>query len=199
MTTLQRDISLRIPHGVLHGHLWLPEFASTLILLPRTGHHPAHIAVQSCLHAQYCAVLDMELLSSREVQFADNIENVYLLAERLLDILDTIRNDADMENLALGIFAADQIAPAALRAAAQRDRNVGAIVTLGGILDRAGREYLEALAAPLLTLIDLDDTVTAEANRRASALIHAKHELRLIEAHEVAEAASAWFKRWLTD
>lgn len=197
MTPIQRDISLRTPHGPLIGHLVCPEYAWALILMPQTGTHPAHVAVHAGLEAHNVALLQIELLTSHEARFPDKSENTPLLAERLTTVLDFVRNDGDTENLPLGIFAADQLAPVAVRAAARRDQVVGALVTAGGFIDRAGREYLRALAAPLQVLLQAEDTVTVTSTRHAFLDLRAPHELHLIEAHEVATESVVWFKRWL--
>jgi hypothetical protein len=60
------------------------------------------------------------------------------------------------------------VAPAAIRAAAQRDTQVRAVACHGGLIDRAGAQALELLIAPLLMLIDADDDTAFAAYRRAA-------------------------------
>lgn len=198
MSDIRRNLALRSPRGSLLGQLCLPEYAQTLILMPQTGPHPTHAAIHAELAARNMAVLTIELLTTREAAFPGYLENPSLLAERLTFVLDFVCNDGDTGKLTLGLFAADHAAPAALRCAARRDQTVRALVTLDGFIDRAGKQYLEALAAPLLVLSNPDDTPSATATRRAFEHLHAPHELRLIEPHEAATETVAWFKRWLT-
>ncbi|MBS1196462.1 MAG: hypothetical protein H6R18_247 [Proteobacteria bacterium] len=197
MTALHRNIFSRTSHGALLGQLTRPEYASALVLLPRTGISLAHVDLCAGLVARNIATLSIELLTIREAQFPDATHNTALLTERLTDTLDFIRHDGDMQELALGLYAVDHITPAAIRATAQRDRDVLALVTENGFISNAGREYLEALATPLLVLIDVEDIAAANAARRAFDLVQAAHELRLINPHEAASEAAAWFERWL--
>ncbi len=200
MTIIRRDLSLRLPQqprGVLLGRLFRPEEARTLILIPQTGTSLTHVAVHAGLQARNYALLQLELLTPRESLFADTAQNVALLAERLAFVLDFAQNDGDTEGLAIGLFSPPLVTPAAIRAAARRDQEVGAVVAAGGFIDRAGREYLDAFSAPLLVLLAVDDTGTAAATRRAFELLHGPHELRLAEPHEVVTETITWFERWL--
>ena len=64
-------------------------------------------------------------------------------------ITDLIRRDGDMENLPCAIQVSDELVPAAIRVAAQRDRQILAVAACDGLIDKAGVQALELLAAPL--------------------------------------------------
>lgn len=194
---MNRHLSLYTPHGSLHGQLERPEAPHGLIILARSHHQPVDAAITANLAACGYAILAMELLTAHELQFVDATQNVPRLAQRLIEILDLARRDGDMQDLPLGIFASGDIAPAAIRAAAQRDALVKAVVCHGGLIDRAGVQALELLAAPLLMLVDADDDSTLAAYRRATAHLHAIHEMQTTAPGESPEStAIIWFSRF---
>lgn len=171
-----RHIALHVPHGSLHGRLSLPEQPRGLILIARAHHLPEDELTSSELERYGYATLFMDLLTAQELQFIDATQNVPRLTQRLLDILDLIRNDGDTQDLPLGIYANGDTAPAAIRCAAQRDIQVKAMACHGGLIDRAGVQSLELMIAPLLMIFDPDDKVTPAAFERASRHLGGKHQ-----------------------
>jgi len=191
---MNRYITLQTPHGSLHGHLELPENPRGLILVARAHHAAGDAVISSCFGGFGFATLTMELLTAHEVQFADATQNVPRLTQRLLDILDITRNDGDMEALPLAIFTSGDVAPAAIRAAAQRDTLVKAVACHGGLIDRAGAQALELMVAPLLMLFDADDFVGKMAYQRATAHLGCVHAMQLVEiGADPANPAAIWF------
>ncbi len=190
---MNRHITLHSPHGTLRGYLERPDLPSGLILVARAHLGPADTALASELSTQGVAVLIMELLTATEIQFADAMQNVPRLTQRLIDILDLIRNDGDMEQLPLGIYVSGDLAPAAIRAAAQRDCQISAVACHGGLIDRAGGQALDLLLAPLLILLDTDDALGLTASHRAASHLHNDHQIRLLQPGEgPLSQASAW-------
>lgn len=195
---MNRHITLQTPHGSLHGQLERPDFPRGLILLARSHHVPLDAVTTTRLAAQGYAVFVMELLSAHELQFADATQNVPRLALRLIDILDMIRNDGDMQDLPLGIIASGDIAPAAIRAAAQRDAQVKAVVCHGGLIDRSGVQALDLLVAPLLVLFDTDDTIGETSYQRAASHLRCVHQRQVLEIGEdPVLPVAAWFSKHL--
>lgn len=195
---MNRKISIHAPHGSLYGWLERPENPHGLIVLAHAHHVPVDSAIAAYFMARDYAVLTLDLLTAQELQFADAAQNVPRLTQRLIDILDFARNDGDMADLPLGLFATGETAPAAIRAAAQRDRQVVALVCHGGIIDHAGRQALELLAAPLLMLFDTDDEVGPAVFQRARGHLHvpcATEQLRPLA--DPSPAMAAWFARYL--
>lgn len=196
--TIQRSLVIETTHGHLHGHLTRPEYARSMILIARGGdpHGPqAHLASSLLEHRH--AVLELDFLTSQEMHYPDMAHNVHLLAPRFLKALEFLGRDGDSEGLPIGIFAAGGMAAAALRAAAQRDADVRALVLYQGMIDHAGREYLEVLQAPTLVLIANDDEVLSAATQRALLHIHSAHELRYADPQTLAAAATEWFERYV--
>lgn len=191
---MSRFITLHTPHGSLHGQLNLPDNPCGLIVIAR-AHHAAEDAAISSTFADFgCATLTMELLTAQEVQFPDATQNVPRLTQRLIDILDMTRKDGDMEQLPLAIFTSGDVAPAAIRAAAQRDALVRAVACHGGLIDRAGAQALDLLVAPLLLLLETDDLVGKMAYQRATSHLGGVHAMQLLEIGEdPAALAATWF------
>lgn len=191
---MKRNLSIQTPHGTLHGHLELPEDARRLILLVRAHHAPVDAVVSASYSTHRSATLTMELLSSQEAQFADATQNVSRLTQRLLDLMDMIRHDGDIHDLPLSIFASGDSCPAAIRAAARRDMQVKMLACHGGLIDRAGRQALNLLAAPLLMIFDSDDQIGKTAFERAAHHLGCQAETHtLATGEDPAIAAAAWF------
>jgi dienelactone hydrolase len=193
-----RHIALHTPHGSLHGQLDRPENPRGLILIARAHRVPDDDPMIANLAAEGYAILAMDLLTAHELQFADATQNVPRLAQRLLDILDLIRNDGDMQELPLGIYANGDASPAAIRCAAQRDIQVKALACHGGLIDRAGLQSLELLVAPLLVIFEHDDALSPAAYQRAIAYLGGAHQKLLLgQGDHPLAGVTAWFARHL--
>lgn len=191
---MKRNLTLQTPHGALHGQLDLPESPPGLILLARAHHAAVDTVLAAHLAARGYAILAMELLSAQEIHFADATQNVPRLALRLIDILELVRNDGDMQELPLALFANGDLTPAAIRAAAQRDAQVRALACHGGLIDRAGIQALDLLAAPLQMLFDADDEISRTAYLRATPHLHGIHEMHVLSPGEdPVGRVAAWF------
>lgn len=193
-----RDLNLHSEHGILPGQLELPATPRGLILVARAQHAPADDFLRSTLAEQRFAVLTMALLSSRELQFADAIHNIPRLTQRLLDTLTLIQQDGDTAELPLMLLTSGDLTPAALRAAAQRDTQVRALACHGGLIDQAGLQYLQLLAAPLLMLFDSDDDSGPIAWQRARRHLASPAEMRaLAPGEDQLPILADWFSRHL--
>lgn len=193
-----RHIALHAPHGSLHGQLDLPENPKGLVLIARSHRVPEDDATIAGLAARGFALLAMDLLTAHELQFADATQNVPRLTQRLLDVLDLIRNDGDMQDLPLGIYANGDTTPAAIRCAAQRDIQIRVLACHGGLIDRAGLQALELLVAPFLMVVDDDDLLASAAYQRAASHLGCPHQLQTLAAgeHPLSEVTD-WFARHL--
>ncbi|MGE5471805.1 MAG: hypothetical protein ACM3X0_13475 [Bacteroidota bacterium] len=187
-----------MPHGSLHGLLERPDLPRGLILLVRAHHAPADTIITTHLVSCGYAVFGVELLTSQEAHFADATQNVPRLSQRLIDILDLIRHDGDMQDLPLAVFANGDTAPAAIRAAAQRDTQIKALACHGGLVDRAGLQALNLLVAPLLMIFDADDAIGQAAFQRAASHLGCRHQTHVLELGEdPVMPATGWFVRQL--
>jgi len=190
---MNRQLSLPTPHGPLRGALDRPERPRALLLIPRVHHSMQHNLIAASLAAAGYAILSMELLTAQEIHFADAAQNVAKLAQRLLDTLDLIQLDGDTQDLPLAIFAVGDLAPAAVRVAARRDLQVHTLICHGGLIDRAGREALKLLKAPLLMLFDAGGGSERSAFQRARPLLGAPCAERILTPGEdAAPHIGAW-------
>ena len=199
---MHRSLSIHTPHGPLHGQLDLPDHPRDLVLglvlLARSHHAAVDAVIAANFTAHGYATFTMELLSSQEAQFADATQNVPRLTQRLLEVLDLIRQDGDMQDLPLAIYATGDTSPAALRAAAQRDTQVKVLACHGGLIDRAGRQALNLLTAPLVGIFDVDDTIGKVAFQRAASHLKCTQEMHSLDiGQDPVSAAAIWFSEHL--
>jgi pimeloyl-ACP methyl ester carboxylesterase len=121
--------------------------------------------------------------------------------------LDWLPSDASLTGLPGGSFGASTGAAAALIAAAERPRQVAAVVSRGGRPDLAG-EALTRVRAPTLLIVGERDTEVLELNRRAQALLAGESQLAIVPGashlfeepgalEQVAALARDWFLRQL--
>lgn len=193
---MNRHLNIQTSHGTLLGHLALPDYPRGLVLLARTQPLAVDDPLASSLFNRGHGVLGMELISERERHFVDITLDVSRLARRMTDMLDLIRRDADIQHLPLAIHATGDVTPAAIRVAALRDTQVSAVAAHGGLVDRAGLQALEMLAAPLLMLVNQDDQGALTSWQRAQSHFTCLTEMHSLPAGEdQGERVSAWFAR----
>ncbi len=201
--------SLRSEHGLLHGQLELRPAAAGLVVVARASEtlDTPDALLASHFHRYGLSTLSVDLLSHREERYADVRHDVPRLTRRLLGFLDLLRERIDQGEIgvqAIGLHASHDASPAAVRAAALRDRAIAALVCRGGLIDLAGTLYLHTLASPLLILAEDDDATHTASNRRALREVSCARELRLIPAigndytaspglMRAAEDAAGWF------
>jgi putative phosphoribosyl transferase len=133
--------------------------------------------------------------------------DIRLLAERLAGATDWLLQNPDTQNSRIGYFGASTGAGAALVAAAQRPREVGAIVSRGGRPDLAG-DALRLVQAPTLLIVGGNDVPVIGMNREAFAQMPAEKRLEIVPGathlfeergalEEVARLAADWFAHHL--
>lgn len=212
--------ALRLPLGTaaLDCDLGIPDSACGLVIFAHgsgsSRHSPRNRFVAEALHEQHIATLLLDLLTLEEEhldqQTAHIRFNIELLAERLVRATDWVLNEPRTHNLRLGYFGASTGAGAAMLAAAQRPRQIAAVVSRGGRPDLA-LEVLGQVQAPTLLLVGGRDYPVIELNREALDRLTAAEERRLVivpgathlfqepgTLEEVARLAGDWFGRWFT-
>lgn len=191
-------ISIHTEHGSLHGLIALPQDARGLVVLAYAGASPdaRDSAIVGTLRQSGMATLVIDLLTHQEEHFTDMHNNVPLLAKRLLDCLTLIRRqmqNGELPTLPIGLCGTNTTSPVAIRVAALRDHDIGAIVCLGGLIDLAGMLYLRTLESPLLVLVGEADSTLIASNRRALNEVACTKALELIpETEAVADPTSAF-------
>ncbi|MFZ2855357.1 MAG: hypothetical protein WAZ34_14775 [Rhodocyclaceae bacterium] len=205
-------ISIHTARGPLHGQLAVPDGAGGLIILAHAGFSPESQdnALAAALRHAGFATLTLDLLPPEEARFADAHNNVPLLTQRLLDgiaLIKRLMQDKTLPSLPLGLCAAGDTSPVIVRASAQRDRDIAAIVCRGGLIDLAGGLYLRLLTSPLLVLIGEHEHRLLVSSQRALREVACNKALEIIPdsgsdfASETAFAAVAsstvrWFETY---
>ena len=126
-----------------------------------------------------------------------------LLAGRLLEVTDWLQREPSTRKLSLGYFGASTGAAAALVAAAERPKAVGAVVSRGGRPDLAG-PALPHVQAPSLLIVGGADYHVIELNRAALARLECEKNLVIVPGathlfeepgtlEEVSKLALNWF------
>lgn len=195
----------------LAGTLHLPATASVLVVFAHgsgsSRFSPRNRAVASALNAQGFATLLFDLLTPEEENDRAKVFDIPLLAERLIDVVHWVDTQPELARLPLGLFGASTGAAAALLAAAQLPRRVGAVVSRGGRPDLADGA-LEFVSAPTLLIVGgLDDGVI-ELNEQALARLRAPKAITIVPGAShlfpepgtldvVIEHAARWFNTHL--
>jgi pimeloyl-ACP methyl ester carboxylesterase len=128
-----------------------------------------------------------------------------MLADRLVAIVDTLKCRDLTASLPIGLFGASTGGGAALAAAAERPKDVAAVVSRGGRPDLAGAALSRVIAPTLLIVGGLDRDVL-QMNRDAMARMPGEVVLEIVPGathlfeepgtlERVAAAAAGWFGR----
>jgi len=137
-----------------------------------SGHSPGNRYVADVLNEGALATLLIGLLTADEqeldLQTSQLRFDVPFLANRLVAITRSLRNQPQMAGLKVGYFGASTGAAAALMAAAELPGLIAAVVSRGGRPDLAGGA-LERVDAPTLAIVGANDRVVLELNRKALA------------------------------
>jgi putative phosphoribosyl transferase len=166
-------------------------------------HSPRNQFVASVLREHGLGTLLFDLLTPAEEADRANVFDIGLLAERLIRATAWLREQPQTRLSPIGWFGASTGAGAALRAAAEPEADVAAIVSRGGRPDLAG-PFLDAVRAPTLLLVGGRDPEVLDLNRQAQARLRCRNELVVVPGAThlfdesgtlaaVAEQASDWF------
>ncbi|HTM15180.1 MAG TPA: dienelactone hydrolase family protein [Bryobacteraceae bacterium] len=150
-----------------------------------------------------------ELEEAADLRTAELRFDIPLLGQRLTAVTDWVYRQTHLNELKLGYFGASTGAAAALVAAAERPRLVGAVVSRGGRPDLAGAA-LRQVVAPTLFIVGGEDPVVLGLNYSAIEKLPAgtEHKLEIIDGathlfeepgtlDQVATLARDWFQKYL--
>jgi dienelactone hydrolase len=214
----ERDVAFSVGETRLVGTLTAPVDPRAVVVFAHGSgsgrFSPRNRAVASVLSEAGLVTLLMDLLTSEEeeedMRTAKLRFDVGLLGERVIGAIDWLSQDAafddapaDLEDLSVGCFGASTGAAAALIAAAERPRRVGAVVSRGGRPDLAGDE-LSRVSAPTLLIVGGNDPQVLQLNRQAQALLAGESRLEIVPGaghlfeepgalEQVAAGAREWF------
>lgn len=210
----RRPVTLSSGELRLSAELALPPDADGLVLFAHAaeGGWPLarHRSVARELNAARVGTLLFDLLTPEEQQLEQHTLHlrcdVDLLANRLLEVIDHVALRFKTRTGKLGLIGTSTGGAAALVAAAQRPRQVTAVVSRNGRPDLAG-DWLDHVQSPTLLLVSAADTRLMELNRAAHTRLIAQKALKSLPggiqleepgAAELATRLSAeWFKAHL--
>ncbi|MFJ8200376.1 phosphoribosyltransferase family protein [Streptomyces sp. NPDC096152] len=193
----------------VRGRLTVPAGATGVVVFAHgsgsSRHSPRNRFVASGLNRAGLGTLLFDLLTEAEERDRANVFDIDLLAERLVGATAWLREEPDVEGLAVGYFGASTGAAAALWAAAEPDARPAAVVSRGGRPDLAGPR-LSAVTAPTLLIVGSADLTVLELNRQAQALLRCENRLavvpgatHLFEEPGTLEAVTELARDWFTD
>lgn len=198
------------PHG-LEGFLGIEGEPSGIVVFahgsgsgrfsPRNNH------VAEGLRKAGLATLLLDLLLQEEEDNRAKVFDIPLLASRLLEASEWVKQHRAVSHLPIGYFGASTGAGAALVAAADPGANIAAVVSRGGRPDLAGAA-LGHVRAPTLLIVGGLDTQVIELNREAFAQLHAPKDMVIVPGathlfeepgtlDRVTMLAADWFTRHL--
>ncbi|MEU1403859.1 phosphoribosyltransferase family protein [Streptomyces sp. NPDC005728] len=205
------DREVEVAAGVvrLSGRLTLPAGATGVVVFAHgsgsSRHSPRNRFVAEGLNRAGLGTLLFDLLTEAEERDRNNVFDIALLAERLVDATGWLREEPDVEGLAIGYFGASTGAGAALWAAAEPSARPAAVVSRGGRPDLAGPR-LPAVTAPTLLIVGGADPQVLGLNREAQARLRCESRLdvvpgatHLFEEPGTLEQVTELARDWLTD
>lgn len=194
-----REVAVITRDATLMGRLDVPVGAIGLVLFAHgsgsSRHSPRNRYVAQVLNDAKIATLLFDLLTSEEAE-RDNIDrslrfDIELLASRVIEAIDWCSEQAELDELPIGLFGASTGAAAALVAAAARPRHVEAVVSRGGRPDLANAA-LHLVCAPTLLIVGGRDTEVLALNHSARERMKGPVSISIIEgATHLFEQAGA--------
>jgi len=202
---------ITVPPLGLGGTLHIPPGAHAVVVFAHGSGSsrlsPRNRAVADALNAQGFATLLFDLLTEDEEADRANVFDIPLLASRLIDAIRWLDRDPFARGIPVGLFGASTGAAAALVAAANCGKRVGAVVSRGGRPDLAGAA-LTQIHTPTLLIVGGADYGVIELNERALAQLSGPKALEIVPGashlfpepgalEAVIEYAARWFARYL--
>jgi putative phosphoribosyl transferase len=185
--SMKTDVKIPAGQAVLDGSFIAPAGARAIVLFVHgsgsSRHSPRNQFVARALNRAGLATLLFDLLTAEEeavdVHTAEYRFDVNLLASRLLEVTKWTLEQKATCNLGIGYFGSSTGAGAALVAAAERPRDIAAVVSRGGSPDLAGNALTE-VRAPTLLIVGGSDPIVIELNEQARQLMRCEVKLEII-------------------
>jgi dienelactone hydrolase len=211
-TQSEREVTIPVDGANLEGELVVPEGAVGVVAFAHgsgsSRHSPRNQFVAEVLRAHGVGTLLFDLLTAEEDCEYETRFDIDLLTERLLAATEWLGGREATARVPLGYFGSSTGAAAALRAAAHRGDDIGAVVSRGGRVDLAADAAPSVTAATLFVVGGADAQVLAW-NEDVRALLTCENDLAVIdgaghlfegpgELDEVAGLAAEWFETHLS-
>jgi predicted phosphoribosyltransferase/dienelactone hydrolase len=205
--TSESEVSIAVPGAVLGGTLRWPARAAGLVVFAHgsgsSRRSPRNVAVAQYLAGAGLGSLLFDLLTDEEARDRTHVFDIPLLAGRLRAATVAARSWPRTAGSPIGYFGASTGAAAALWAAADLGRDIGAVVSRGGRPDMAERK-LPFVKSPTLLIVGGQDRVVLDLNRDAARRLRCEHHLEVVPGAShlfeepgaltaVARLAGQWF------
>jgi len=203
--------NIRFPTGSasLEGELAVPLNADGLVIFAHASSRRSlrNRELARLLRKSGLGTLLLELLTpdecAEESQSAHLSFNMGLLTQRLGCAAHWVADEDEARNLRLGFFGSDAGAGAALVAAADLGKSIGAVVSRGGRPDLAGNA-LRRVKSPTLLIVGEQDEPALEVNEEAYDMLAGEKTLTVVRGathhfeergtlEETARLATDWF------
>jgi putative phosphoribosyl transferase len=209
---MERPVEIPAGRRRLSGILHVPPGAEGVVAFAHGSgsgrFSPRNQFVARVLQEAGLATLLLDLLEEEEAEDWKKVFDIELLAARLHDTAQWLRQYPETKALRLGYFGASTGAAAALMATARMPNVIRAVVSRGGRPDLA-RDYLCGVVAPTLLIVGGDDEPVIQLNEEALRLLSCPKQLVIIPGathlfeepgalEEVSRLAKDWFVRYLT-
>ena len=211
------DSGVRIPCGAvtLDGELEIPPDAGGVVVFAHgsgsSRHSPRNQFVARVIRESGNGTLLFDLLTSDE-EAEDEMTgrlrfDIGLLATRLVEVTRWLTAQPAARDLGIGYFGSSTGGGAALVAAAECGRRIGAVVSRGGRPDLAG-DALPCVESPTLLIVGGCDDVVITLNEEALAKLRCEKKLTIVPGathlfeepgalEQVSRLATDWFVRHL--
>jgi pimeloyl-ACP methyl ester carboxylesterase len=195
----------------LEGVLAVPHEAQGIVIFAHgsgsSRHSRRNNYVAEVLRGAGLGTILFDLLTVKEDEIYENRFDILLLADRLKSATEWVSKQPDTNKLNIGYFGGSTGSAAALIAAVDFGKKIGAVVSRGGRSDLADK-FLEKVSAPTLLIVGGRDDSVIQLNRQSYDLIKAEKKLSIVPGathlfeepgalEEVAQLAAAWFSRYL--
>jgi pimeloyl-ACP methyl ester carboxylesterase len=195
----------------LEGVLAVPHEAQGIVIFAHSSGSSRHSRrnnyVAEVLRGAGLGTILFDLLTVKEDEIYENRFDILLLADRLKSATEWVSKQPDTNKLNIGYFGGSTGSAAALIAAVDFGKKIGAVVSRGGRPDLADK-FLEKVSAPTLLIVGGRDDSVIQLNRQSYDLIKAEKKLSIVPGathlfeepgalEEVAQLAAAWFSRYL--
>jgi len=168
---------------------------------------PRNRYVANVLQDAAFGTLLLDLLTEAEAEDRGYVFDIPLLADRLRAATRWLGDDEDTRDLPIGYFGASTGAGAALVAASEEGKRIGAVVSRGGRPDLAN-DALANVIAPTLLIVGGHDEPVIALNQIAYDQLRAPKDFIVVPGathlfeepgtlEEVARLATEWFSRYL--
>ena len=211
MELIKNEISIDLDGISLPGKLTIPKNASGLVIFSH-GSGSSRLSkrnnfVASVLNKCNLGTLLFDLLTEEEDFIYENRFNINLLTQRLIKVTRQLKNQNQTSFLNFGLFGASTGAASALRAAAELQEEIKAVVSRGGRVDMA-QDSLKHVLAPTLFIVGGRDEVVLQLNEKAFPQLSGEKKMEIIPAathlfeeegalEKVAQLSADWFNNYM--